>query len=729
MFARFTAEARQACSVAGLEAISLGASFIGTEHLLLGVLVAQPGCIEELHQLGLGAKEVRKALQADASTPRPRPLLHYSEHAVVAIRAADSYSSGSLVDTRHMWQGLLSQPDSGAVKILLQLGFDLQTAASASSSPSTSTEIARRPDKKKAGLLRDLCSDAAAGLLAPAVGRKEETQQVMETLLRWHKSTPVLVGDPGVGKTAVVEGLAALLAEGKVPRPLKDHRIMSLDVGGLVAGTRYRGDLEERVQGLLLDLRSDSKQILFIDELHTVLGAGGSEGSLDLGGLLKPMLARGEIKMIAATTNRDYQRYLAQDPAFERRLQPIQIDEPSESEALEMLAGVKDRLQKHHHLVIEDKAVQGALRMSVRYLPSRKLPDKAIDVLDQAAAAAALSGRSRLTEALVASTMSAWTGVTVGDLRQDEIKNLGTLKDRLAEGVIDQPDATDAVARSLLRARVGLAPRRRPLGSFIFCGPTGVGKTETARVLAEQLFGDRDLVTRFDMSEYSEPHSASRLIGSSPGYVGYEDGGQLVNAVRKKPHAVLLLDEIEKAHSSISHLLLQIMEEGELSDGRGNTADFRNVVIIMTSNLGAKWSTHSKPAMGFADQDPLQARQTRMADELKNFFAPEMLGRVDEIVHFQPLSDSAMVKISQHLMTDLSARLSDMQLRLFFSAGVAAWLAGKNQDHHLGARPLRGLLRNEIEDPLTELIVNGDLLAGGSVHLGVRAGRLTMRCA
>ena len=671
-----------------------------------------------MEKRGVTADKMRLKLEcSDRSLPFGEAST-YSENALQAIREADQKAGEDMINVHHLWVGLLGQQGSGASKLL----------AKAKVEPHLLVDSSQIESKQAApSLLTDLNQSASEGRIGPAIGRESETKQLMETLLRMHKSNPVLLGEPGVGKTAVVEGLAVKLAKGDVPKALKGSRIVSLDVGAMVAGTRYRGDLEERMKKLLKDLEEDPSQILFIDEVHVVLGAGGSEGTLDVGGLLKPMLARGQLRMIAATTSADYQRYLTKDPAFERRMQPILIEEPSRQAALEILAGVSLRLEKHHLVSIDQSALEASVTLSLRYMPDRRLPDKAIDLLDQTAASASLAQRKGIDQSDVADIVERWTGVPSGSMGRDERQQLAGLQEKLQAQVIDQPQATETVAKTLQRARVGLAPQNRPLGSFLFCGPTGVGKTELARVLARQLFGSDKKLLRFDMSEYSEPHSASRLIGSAPGYVGYEDGGQLVNALRKSPSAVLLLDEIEKADPSITNLLLQAMEEGQLRDGRGQSADLRNVILIMTSNLGSKWSSHARPAMGFSSQSQSDARQGRLRSELEGFFSPELLGRIDQVVFFEPLSPQALESISHLMLAELGQRLALQGIKLKCSPGVAGWMASLCLDRSLGARPLRSVIREQIEDQLTELMVSGLLEQGQSVHLGVRAGQLTVR--
>jgi len=458
-----------------------------------------------------------------------------------------------------------------------------------------------------------------------------------------------------------------------------------------------------------------------------VLGAGGSEGQMNVGGLLKPMLARGQIRMIAATTAGDYQRYLTRDPAFERRLQPITVDEPNEQDIRLMLKAVAGRLEKHHHLKIEDDALEMSLRLSIRFMPDRRLPDKAVDVLDQAAAACALVGTSKVDGQAVAGVMERWTGVASGHIKVNQRTELAGLERRLSARLIDQPEATALVARTLQRSRVGLAQPGRPLGSFLFCGPTGVGKTEMARILTNEIFGPPGRMLRFDMSEYSESHTISRLLGTAPGYVGYQEGGQLINALRKTPHAVLVFDEIEKAHSAIINLLLQALEEGQLHDGRGQSADLSNVILIMTSNLGSRWSSHSSPSMGFSAEPLGAARQRRMDEELQSFFAPELLGRVDEVVFFNSLSEQGMEKVATLLLEDLKDRLAIQEIKFHFSPGVAGWIVEQKGDQKLGARPLRSVIRNLLEDRLAQLIIDGELQPGGSVYSGVRSGQLTIR--
>lgn len=719
MFARFTPEARQACNIAGMEAGALGSHTIGTEHLLMGLIFSDASAKEAIGEKGL--LKLREALEMSEADRDAAAT--YSDNALEALRLADEEAGSDLISLRHLWGGILEDDSNGACQALTQAKIKKSVLKSAARS---SAQMGPSGDISASSLLVDLCEAAEEGRMGPAVGREVETERLMETLLRWHKSTPVLVGDPGVGKTAVVEGLAWMLANGRVPDPLKDSRIFSLDIGALVAGTRYRGDLEERMRKVLAQFKDRPDQVLFIDEIHTVLGAGGSEGQLDVGGLLKPLLARGEVRLVAATTTRDYHRYLLRDPAFERRLQPIEVSEPTPEETLSMLSSVAERLEEYHSLSISPEAIEASVTLSGRYLLDRRFPDKAIDVLDQASAAASLGGRRKVTADSVASVMERWTGVPSGRLSVDQKKELSGLTEKLAARVIDQPQATSLVARTLRRSRVGLGPKGRPMGSFLFCGPTGVGKTELARVLAAEVFPTGGLV-RFDMSEYSEPSSASRLIGAAPGYVGHDDGGQLVNALRRKPHCVLVLDEIEKAHPSITHLLLQALEEGQLRDGRGQVADLRHVVVIMTSNLGSRWATHARPGIGFTSEAPDEARRRKMRDALESFFAPELIGRLDEIVVFEPLSDSAMEMIADLLLKDLASRLGGQSVKLRFSPGVASWVCSQSQETGLGARPLRGIIRDSLEDRIADMLIDGEIQEGQTIHLGVRSGQLTVR--
>lgn len=719
MFARFTPEARQACNIAGMEAGALGSHTIGTEHLLMGLI-----CSDSAAKEAIGDKALLKLREALEMSEADRDAAAtYSDNALEALRLADEEAGSDLISLQHLWGGILEDDSNGACQALMRAKIKKSVIKSAARS---SAQIGPAGDLSASSLLIDLCEVAEEGKMGPAVGREAETERLMETLLRWHKSTPVLVGDPGVGKTAVVEGLAWLLAQGRVPEPLKDARIFSLDVGALVAGTRYRGDLEERMRRVLAQFQDRLDQVLFIDEIHMVLGAGGSEGQLDVGGLLKPLLARGQVRLVAATTTRDYHRYLLRDPAFERRLQPIEVSEPTPEETMAMLSSVAERLEEYHSLSISPDAIEAAVALSELYLVDRRFPDKAIDVLDQASAAASLGGKRKVNADSVASVMERWTGVPGGRLSMDQKKELSGLSDRLAAKVIDQPQATSLVARALRRSRVGLGPKGRPMGSFLFCGPTGVGKTELARVLASEVFPTGGLV-RFDMSEYSEPSSASRLIGAAPGYVGHDEGGQLVNALRRKPHCVLVLDEIEKAHPTITHLLLQALEEGQLRDGRGQVADLRHVVVIMTSNLGSRWATHARPGLGFTSEEPDEARRRKMQEGLESFFAPELLGRLDEIVVFDPLSSSAMERVAKLMLTDLASRLSDQSVRLKFSPGVSGWVCEQNKDPGLGARPLRGIIRDSLEDRITDMLIDGQVQEGQTIHLGVRSGQLTVR--
>ena len=701
MFNKLTSRARAACNYAGSEAINLKATSIGSEHLLLGLLIS-----DDSHPFIISLDDVREVSQKLPTPLDDGPTLSYSQEAMNVIRMAASMASDGIIDTSHLWRALLHDRAGNACVVLEQLEVDvaaIQTAITELLGDS-SKSINSNQTSATEGMLTNLCQLAHDKKLSPVIGRQEEMNQVMTTLVRWSKNAPVLVGPAGVGKTAVVEGLAQRMAIGDVPEQLQGCEIVALNLGAMVAGTKYRGDLEGRVQELFNQLTNNPHQILFIDELHTVLGAGASEGSMDISGLMKPLLARGDLRIIGATTDEEYSRKLEKDPAFERRLQKVEVAEPSKQETVEILKGIRSSMQEHHGVKITSEALQLATGLSSRYLTTRQLPDKAVDVVDQASAIASLTGQSLVDQQQIAEVIAAWTGVASEDLFENVGSNISGLQARIEQHLVGQRDAIEAVSSALLRQSVGLGDEQRPLGGFLFCGPTGVGKTELARILAREVFSSERALVRLDMSEYSERHDASRLIGSPPGYTGHSEGGQLVNIMRQQPSCVLVFDEIEKAHPDVAQLLLQILEEGELQDGRGRKASFRNAIIILTSNLGARWSNHGKPQLGFAGGDVQSQRSQRVLEDLRSHFAPELLGRLDEIVVFNQLQEEQLQQVMQLQLDGLKQRLQRRNIKLQYSKTVLRWLMQQYQDGGAGARGLKILLRSQVEDALAQVL-------------------------
>ena len=575
---------------------------------------------------------------------------------------------------------------------------------------------------------RDLTERAANGLIDPVVGRGAEIRRAIQILSRRSKNNPVLIGEPGVGKTAVAEGLALAVARGEAPPNLGGKRIVSLDIPAMLAGTKYRGDFEDRVKSVLRDVRRAGDVILFVDELHTIVGAGSAEGAIDAANILKPALGRGEVQIIGATTPEEYRRYIEKDAALERRFQPVQVREPDQRQALEMLRSLKPALERHHRVSFSEASMEAACALSVRYINDRFLPDKAIDLLDEAGAAVRVQGGQSVTEADVARVLSVWTGIPAAGLSETESERLIALEERLKERIIGQDEAVSAVARAIRRGRVGLKDPSRPVGSFLFCGPTGVGKTELCRALADAVFGDRDAVIRLDMSEYMEKHSVSRLIGSPPGYVGYEDGGQLTEKVRRRPWSVVLFDEIEKAHEDVWSILLQIMDDGHLTDSAGRRVDFSNTVVVMTSNVGAKAITDGRAPLGFAidGDDGGSVLQQQVRQELRRTFKPEFLNRVDEIIVFRRLDAGDMLAITRRLLKEVEQRFLTLGLSLAVPEETARRLSELGRSEQNGARPLRRTIRREIVDRAAQLLLEGTLKAGDRVAALCEDGEIVL---
>jgi len=794
MFERFTDRARRVVVLAQEEARMLNHNYIGTEHILLGLIHEGEGvAAKALESLGISLEAVRQQVeeiigqgqQAPSGhipfTPRAKKVLELSLRE--ALQLGHNY-----IGTEHILLGLIREGEGVAAQVLVKLGADLnrvrqqviqllsgyqgkEPAAAggpAAEAPSTSLVLDQ--------FGRNLTQAAREGKLDPVIGREKEIERVMQVLSRRTKNNPVLIGEPGVGKTAVVEGLAQAIVKGDVPETLKDKQLYTLDLGALVAGSRYRGDFEERLKKVLKEIRTRGDIILFIDELHTLVGAGAAEGAIDAASILKPMLARGELQTIGATTLDEYRKHLEKDAALERRFQPIQVAEPTIAHTIEILKGLRDRYEAHHRVSITDGALVSAASLADRYVADRFLPDKAIDLIDEAGSrlrirrmtappdlrefderiadvrrekesaidaqdfekAASLRDREKtllqekaqrerewkagdmdvvaeVDEELIAEVLATQTGIPVFKLTEEESQRLLRMEDELHKRVIGQEQAIKALSQAIRRTRAGLKDPKRPGGSFIFAGPSGVGKTELSKTLAEFLFGDEDSLIQLDMSEFSEKHTVSRLFGSPPGYVGYEEGGQLTEKVRRKPFSVVLFDEIEKAHPDIFNSLLQVLEDGRLTDAQGRVVDFKNTVIIMTTNLGTRDISKGQN-LGFAvagdTQSGYERMKTKVQEELKQHFRPEFLNRIDDIVVFHQLSPAEIVTIVDLMLDKLDQRLRDKDMGLELTVAAKELLAKKGYDPVLGARPLRRTIQREIEDQLSERILFGELKAG-----------------
>ena len=808
MFERFTDRARRVVVLAQDEARGLKHNYIGTEHLLLGLISEGEGvAAKALETMGIKGEAVRasvieiigegeKPVEGHIPfTPRAKRVFELSLRE--ALQLGHNY-----IGTEHLLLGLLKEGEGVAAQVLTKQGADLaqvrQTVIQMLSGYQRGDEEGREsvgagvggsggPERSNSAILeqfgRNLTQAARENKLDPVIGRRVEMERVMQVLSRRTKNNPVLIGEPGVGKTAVVEGLAQAIVHGDVPETIKDKQIYSLDMGSLVAGSRYRGDFEERLKKVLKEIRTRGDIILFIDEIHTLVGAGAAEGSIDAAQMLKPMLARGELQTIGATTNDEYRKYIEKDAALERRFQPVKVEEPSVEETVEILKGLRDRYEAHHRVIITDAAIQAAAELADRYISDRFLPDKAIDLVDEAGArlrirrmtappelreldekiaevrrnkeaaiddqdfekAASLRDEeSKLSDERkakeeawkggasdeiaevgdqeIAEVLAMSTGIPVVRLTQTETAKLLKMEDELHKRVIGQDEAVKALAQSIRRTRSGLKDPNRPGGSFIFAGPTGVGKTELAKALAEFLFGDEDALIQLDMSEFSEKHTASRLFGAPPGYVGYDEGGQLTEKVRRKPFSVVLFDEVEKAHPDIFNSLLQILEEGRLTDSQGRKVDFKNTVIIMTTNLGTR-DINKGVLTGFQTADNSTHDYGRMkakvAEELKQHFRPEFLNRVDDTIVFPPLTKPEIARIVDLMIAKLAKRMEAQDMRLQLTDEARGLLADVGFDPVLGARPLRRAIQREIEDALSERILFGELQPGQVVTVGV----------
>ena len=731
---KFSQRAEQAIEQARILAGELGHAFVGTEHLLLGVLREREGLgARILSRRGLSMEQLRRCVVHRNGMGCPGvPVQGLSPRARTAVERAASEAKAlqqHFIGTEHILLGLLRQPDCTAARILCEQGMDLNDIYTdiialfhepvpRSKLQSTRSIVRHAETKVLDQYSQDLTAQAASGGIDPVIGRQNEIARAIQILSRRSKNNPVLVGEPGVGKTAVAEGLTLALSRGEAPEVLKNKRIVSLDVPALLAGTRYRGDFEDRVKSVLRDVRRAGDIILFVDELHTIMGAGSAEGAIDAANILKPALGRGEVQIIGATTPEEYRRHIEKDAALERRFQPVKVLEPGREQALEMLRGLRPGLEKYHGVNIGEGALEAACDLSRRYINDRCLPDKAIDLLDEAAAALKMGGEgSALEPGHIANVVSQWTGIPVTTLDEGESGRLLQLEARLKERIVGQDDAVAAVAKAVRRARVGLKDPRRPLGSFLFCGPTGVGKTELCRALAACVYGDEQAMIRLDMSEYMEKHSVSRLIGSPPGYVGYEEGGQLTEKVRRRPWCVVLFDEIEKAHEDVWSLLLQIMDDGALTDSTGRRVDFSNSLVVMTSNVGARAITEQRSPLGFAGESrgAEENVRSRVMAELKKVFRPEFLNRVDELLVFRALGPEELVSITGRLVDSVQERFTALDIVLTVPEEVLRYLSEKGSRDNYGARPLRRQVQEELVDRAACMLLEGSIQAGDSI--------------
>jgi ATP-dependent Clp protease ATP-binding subunit ClpC len=811
----FTDRVRKVLAMAREEAIRLQHDYVGTEHILLGLIREGEGVaaavltnlnvdLEQIHERIEESVRKGKATIALGELPYTSRAKKVLEYAMAEARELNH----SYVGTEHLLLGLLREEKGIAAQVLNSLGVTLEDARaetlkllgsevnpSQPSSPGGGGGVPAQKGEKKSKtpaldhFCRDLTDLAREGKLDPTIGRAKEIERVMEVLSRRKKNNPVLIGEPGVGKTAIVEGLAQMIARGEVAESLKDNRVLALDMAAVIAGTKYRGQFEERLKAIMNEIAQNRNIILFIDELHTLVGAGAAEGAIDASNMLKPALARGELQCVGASTLNEYRKYIEKDGALERRFQPIIVDPPSVDEAIEILKGIRKHYEEHHKIVIPDETLVQAAKLSDRYITDRFLPDKAIDVIDEAGARARLATqvpppevanlKVKLEEIAgkkdgairdqnfemaaelrdserelqgeirrkqeeweqerkthrptidaddVGFIVSRWTGIPVSRLREAETERLVRMEDELHKRVVGQEEAIKAISRAIRRGRAGLKDPHRPIGSFIFSGPTGVGKTELARALAEFLFADRDALIRVDMSEYMEKFSVSRLIGAPPGYVGYEDSGTLTKAIRRRPYSVVLLDEIEKAHPDVFNILLQVLDEGRLTDNYGRVIDFKNTVIIMTSNLGARDITKGK-SLGFHQRDETSAYETmreRVKEEIERAFNPEFLNRVDDIIVFHPLNRAQIGEIVHIMLKEVRDRLVEESLRLKLTDAALEFLVERGYDEKFGARPLRRAIQRFIEDPLSEKILTAEFPAGEEIEVDVSADGQTL---
>ncbi len=795
-FKGFSEKANEALNQAINLASKMGHTYIGSEHLLLGLLTVGSGVaanllnkynvtadvFEEHIRKNIGSGTVTN-LSPDYFTPRSKHIIEIAMQ--TAAEAGKKY-----IGTEHILIGILNERDNFAIKFLKEMGVDIAafttsvlefSGTSQQDVDNITMKTSQNSNKGKSKIEtlqkygRDLTAEAEKGKIDPVIGRETEVERIIQILCRRTKNNPCLIGEPGVGKTAIIEGLAQRIVEGDVPEILIDKKVFTLDLTGMVAGTKYRGDFEERIKAVVDEVKNADNIILFIDEIHTIIGAGSAEGSTDAANILKPSLARGDFQLIGATTISEYRKNIEKDSALERRFQTVMVAEPNEDDAILILKGLKDKYEAHHKVVITDEAIEAAVKLSARYINDRFLPDKAIDLIDEAASRVRLSSSApsdeikqleqklaetieekdeainsqeferaaslrdkekqikqeideqksnrnahssgEVTEQNIAEIVSLWTGVPVVQLTEEESARLLKLEEVLHNRLVGQSEAVTAVSKAIRRGRVGLKDPKRPIGSFIFLGPTGVGKTELCKALAEAMFGSENMMIRLDMSEYMEKHTVSRLVGSPPGYVGFEEGGQLTEKVRRNPYSVILFDEIEKAHPDVFNILLQILEDGILTDSQGRRVDFKNTVIIMTSNIGARLITDKKVSFGFGTSENQNEKdiKARVLEELKGAFRPEFLNRVDDIIVFSKLTQDEIKQIAGKMLDNLKVRLKNLNITIEFTDSVLTTLAEKGFDAIYGARPLRREIQNRIEDALSEKILDATIKNGNSV--------------
>ena len=807
---RFTPRGENVLRLAQEAAAELGHGYVGCEHILLAILRDGGGvAYRALTEAGLSERMVRdlivRAVGRGMSGSDPAQGLSPRARSAVEIAVNEATRAGSqFIDAEHLLLGMLRDGGNMAVRILVTAGADprqlynnVRRLISETPRPASTAAAAKQSADKEQGkglseFTRDLTEMAREGKLDPVIGRDKEIQRTIQILSRRTKNNPVLIGEPGVGKTAIAEGLAQKIVMADVPEELLDKRVLSLDLSGMVAGTKYRGEFEERIKGVIDEIIQDGSVILFIDELHTIVGAGSAEGAVDAANIIKPALGRGELRVIGATTLAEYRKYVEKDAALERRFQPVTVGEPTPEESVQILKGLRPRYESHHKLTITDEALQAAVDLSRRYINDRFLPDKAIDLMDEAASrvrmevqapspelkaieekinalhkeksdaiaaqdyekaaqlrdiesdyreqaererekqkTAGSEKRGMVTEEDIANVVAGWTGIPVTRLTEDEGERLLNLEKTLHERVVGQDEAVSAVARAIRRGRVGIKDPKRPIGSFLFLGPTGVGKTELCKTLAEAMFGDENAMIRIDMSEYMERHTVSRLVGSPPGYVGYDEGGQLTEKVRRKPYSVVLFDEIEKAHEDVWNILLQILEDGVVTDAQGRKVDFKNTVIVMTSNVGAKSITSRGGTLGFTHDEGAQdavaedekVREAVMA-ELRRTFKPEFLNRIDETVVFRRLTEDDIAEIARRMLSNTEKRIAELGVTLDADDLAVKKLAKTGFDPMYGARPLRRVIQNEVEDAVAEQMLEGKLKSGSHAHITVADDKL-----
>lgn len=809
---KFTNIAKKAIELANALALELGHNYIGTEHILYGLAKEENGVAAKVLE-NQGVKPENIIDEIDLLVGHETPIeatLGFTPRTKRVIENAfiESRKLGySYIGTEHLLIGILREADNIAARILLDLDVNIpklyneiikvinegedyvQNSNNKTEKRNANSKLG--PTLKQFG--EDLIEKAEAGKLDPIIGRKKEIERIIQILSRRTKNNPCLIGEPGVGKTAAVEGLAQKIVSGDVPEILKDKRVVTMDISGMVAGSKYRGDFEERLKKALEEVKKAGNIILFIDEIHTIVGAGAAEGAIDAANILKPMLARGEIQLIGATTLNEYRKYIEKDAALERRFSPVILGEPSQNDTIKILKGIRDKYEAHHGVKITDEAIESAVKMSVRYINDRFLPDKAIDLIDEASSRAKLKTYTEpenikkleeqieeieknkeeairtqkfekaaelrdeqkalkdkyekeskkwknksnkeiinITEENIAEVISSWTGIPANKITEDENKKLKELEKTLHERVIGQDEAVEAVAKAIRRGRVGLKDPKRPIGSFLFLGPTGVGKTELSKALAQSLFGDENAMIRIDMSEYMEPHSVAKLIGSPPGYVGFDEGGQLTEKIRRKPYSVVLFDEIEKAHPDVMNMLLQILEDGRLTDSNGRTVNFKNTVIIMTSNIGARLITDKK-ALGFAkNEEDKKAKsdyentKKEVMEALKRELRPEFINRIDEIIVFHKLTDKEIDKIIDIMLKEVEERLKAQKIKIEILPEVKKLIASKGIDKNFGARPLRRTIQSVLEDRLAEEILDGNLQKNKLTKIGVKDEKIVV---